>query len=256
MNTRGRRRAVPGAARRGGADPRLRRERSRRDLPRRRALRPRRVRGPATDGHHHDRQARRRGRHRQPGGRRRAREGGRAQGPPRAVETHCRRTQGQRSAGRGARAVGCRSRCRGAGAAVLGHPGRQGRRAGRLHRAARRAGAVPRAVGAARRARRRGTVVRGTGGDRGPAAAAVLAGPAVHRRHPGPRRGGVRILPRGVRGRRRHRARPSRNPMRPNGSGSPSRVSSATGSCASPTSSARASWPRNADRWTCCRSSW
>ena len=41
---------------------------------------------------------------------------------------------------------------------------------------------------------------------RGPAAAAVLAGPAVHRRHPRARRGGVRILPCGLGGRRRHRA--------------------------------------------------
>lgn len=60
-------------------------------------------------------------------------------------------------------------------------------------------------------ARRPGPVVRGTGGDRGPAAAALLAGPA-HRR-PGARGGGgVRVLP-GVlggqrpRGARRERAR-------------------------------------------------
>ena len=36
------------------------------------------------------------------------------------VETHCRRTQGQRDTGRGARAVRRRRRCRGAGTAVLG----------------------------------------------------------------------------------------------------------------------------------------
>lgn len=46
-------------------------------------------------------------------------------------------------------------------------------------------------------------VVRGAGGDRRPAAAAVLAGPVVHRRHPGARGSGVRLLPGGVRGRRR-----------------------------------------------------
>ena len=51
-----------------------------------------------------------------------------------------------------------------------------------------------------------GPVVRGTGGIRRPPAAAVLAGPAVHRRHPGQRRGGVRVFPGGVRGRRCHRA--------------------------------------------------
>ena len=59
MNARGRRRPVPGAARRGGADPKLRGERSRRGLRGRSALRARRVRGPAVDGHHHEHQARR-----------------------------------------------------------------------------------------------------------------------------------------------------------------------------------------------------
>ena len=106
----------------------------------------------------------------------------------------------------GARALRCRRRRRGARPAVLGDPRRQGHRARRLHRAARRAGTVPGPVGFTRRARRGGSVVRGAGGDRGPAAAAVLAGPAVHRRHPRARGGGLRLLPRGVRGRRRHRA--------------------------------------------------
>ncbi len=145
-------------------------------------------------------------RHRQPGGDRGAREGSRAQGAPRAVETHCRRTQSQGDTGRGAGAVRRRRRCRGADPAVLGQPDRQGRRGGRLHEPARRARAVPRAVGAARRARRRGPVVRGAGRDRRPAAAAVLAGPAVHRRHPRACGGGVRLLPCGVGGRRRRRA--------------------------------------------------
>ena len=118
------------------------------------------------------------------------------------------------TAGRGARALRRRRRRRGARSAVLGHPRRQGRRGGRLHEPARRARAVPGPVGPARRARRRGPVVRGSGRDRRPPAAAVLAGPAVHRRHPRARRGGVRLLPRGVRGRRRHRAHRTENPMR------------------------------------------
>ena len=169
-------------------------------------LRARRVRGPAVDGHHHEHQARRGTRHRQPRGDRGAREGGGAQGAPRAVETHCRRTQSQGSAGRGAGAIRRRRRRRGAGSAVLGHPRRQGYRRGRLHQPARRARVVPRPVGAARRARRRGPVVRGIGRDGRTPAAAVLAGPAVHRRHPRARGGGLRLLPRGVGGRRRHRA--------------------------------------------------
>ena len=42
--------------------------------------------------------------------------------------------------------------------------------------------------------------VRGTRGDRGPTAAAILAGPALHRRDPRARGGRVRVLPGGVRG--------------------------------------------------------
>ena len=90
--------------------------------------------------------------------------------------------------------------------AVLGHPDRQRGRARRLHRSARRTCTVPGSVGAARGPRRRRAVIRGVGGIRGPPAAAVLAGPAVHRRHSRQRRGGVRVFPCGVRRRRRHRA--------------------------------------------------
>ena len=104
-------------------------------------------------------------------------------------------------------------------------------------------------------ARRRRSVIRGTGRDRGPPAAALLAGPAVHRRHPRARRGGVRILPGGVRGRRRHRA--DRAETRCAGT-VPVHLPAAaarTGSCASPTSSGRASGRPNSDRSMCCRSS-
>ena len=129
--------------------------------------------GLQADGHHHERQARRGARHRQPGGDRGAGEGGRAQGPPRTVETHCRRAQSQGDAGRGAGAVRCRRRRRGARPPFWGTRVVKGVARGRLHRPARRAGAVPRPVGAARRARWRGPVVRGSGGDRGPPAAAA-----------------------------------------------------------------------------------
>ena len=139
------------------------------------------------------------------------REGSRAQGPPRAVETHCGATQSRRGAGRGAGALRCRRRHRGPGSAVLGVADRQGSGGGRLHRAARRARVVPGPVGIARcTRRRRGPVLRGSRRDRRPAAAAVLAGPVVHRRHPGARRRGVRLLPGGVRGRRRRRAHRAR----------------------------------------------
>ena len=104
-------------------------------------------------------------RYRQPGGRRGAREGSRAQGSTRAVETHCRRTQGEGDAGGGAGALRRRRGRRGSGAAVLGHPDRQGCRAGRVHRTARRARVVPGAVGVARRQGRRRTVVRGSRRD-------------------------------------------------------------------------------------------
>ena len=55
-----------------------------------------------------------------------------------------------------------------------------------------------------------GPVVRGAGGDRGPAAAAVLAGPAGHRGRAGARRRRLRLLPGGRRGRRPGRARRAR----------------------------------------------
>ena len=68
--------------------------------------------------------------------------------------------------------------------AVLRHPRRQGRADGRLRGAARRAGHVLRAVGAAWRPGRQRPLLRGAGRNRGPAAPAVLAGPADRR--PGP----------------------------------------------------------------------
>ncbi len=223
------------------------------------ALRARRFRGSEADGHHHERQAGRGHGAGEPaglGGRSGAREGSRAQGPPRAVQAHRGTAQGGRGAGRGARTLRCRGRCRGPRSAVLGVAHRQGAGGRRLHRAARRARIVPGTVGITRCARRRGTGVRGFGGDRGPAAAAVLAGPVVHRRHPGARRRGVRLLPGGVRGRRRRRARRAQTRCRRSGTGSPSRASSAAGSCASPTSSGRGTWPPSGARLTCCRSSW
>ncbi len=61
--------------------------------------------------------------------------------------------------------------------AVLGHPGRQGHRAGRLRRLPRRARDLPRPVGPEAAPRRRRAVVRGARRDRGPAAAADVAGP-------------------------------------------------------------------------------
>ncbi len=64
-------------------------------------------------------------------------------------------------------------------AAVLGQPGRQGHPARRLRRHARRARHVHGPVGPQGRPGRQGPVVRGAGGDRGPAAAAVLARPAA-----------------------------------------------------------------------------
>ena len=95
-------------------------------------------------------------------------------------------------------------------AAVLRHPGGQGHPAGRLRGAARRAGHVPRPVGPARRPRRQRPVLRGTGRDRGPAAAALLAGPA--RRRPGARGGRrVRLLPGVLRGQRPGGARRERH---------------------------------------------
>ena len=59
LNLRGMAGTLPGAARRRRAHPRLRRAGPRRDLPRRGALRPRRVRGAAADGRGDGRQARR-----------------------------------------------------------------------------------------------------------------------------------------------------------------------------------------------------
>ena len=100
------------------------------------------------------------------------------------------------------------------GAAVLGHPGGQGRCGGRLRGHGRRARPVPRPVGAARGPRRLRSVVRGAGRDRGPAAAAVLAGAAVHRGRAGARRGRLRLLPGRRRGRRAAWSSTSRSPTR------------------------------------------
>ncbi|EUA44351.1 putative metH1 [Mycobacterium xenopi 3993] len=49
---------------------------------------------------------------------------------------------------------------------------------------------------------------------------------------------------------------PSRPLMRPSGSGSPSRASSAAVSCVSPTSSGLGRWPPNAVKLTCWPSNW
>ena len=109
----------------------------------------------------------------------------------------------------------------------------QGDRARRLRLLARRAGHLPRAVGPASRPRRRRAVVRGAGRDRGPAAAADVAGAAADRRAA---RGGsgLRLLPL-----RREGRRPDRAAARTGRSGraSPSRASAGTGGCAWPTSS-------------------
>ena len=98
-----------------------------------------------------------------------------------------------------------RHRQPGADPAVLGHARRQGHRAGRLRRLPRRARDLPGPVGAASRPAARAGRVRGAGRDRGPAAAADLAGPAPDR---GPARGGrrLRLLPVLSRGRRPGRA--------------------------------------------------
>ena len=48
----------------------------------------------------------------------------------------------------------------------------------------------------------------------------------------------------------------SRGPTRRSATGFPSRASAATGTCASPTSGGRASWPSRTARSTCCRCTW
>ncbi len=196
-----------GAARRCRAHPLLRRERPLGGLRGSRRLRQGRVRGPAADGRDHGQGARRRTRAR----RSRGGQEGRAQGPPRAVPARRGQAQGGRGGGRrpDARALRRHRRQPAAGPAVLGHPGGQGHLGVRLRRPGRRARAVPWPVGAARRPRRLRTVVRGARGDRGQAAAAVLAGAALDRGGARARRARLRVLPGGVGEGRPGRARRS-----------------------------------------------
>ena len=239
-------REVPGAARRRRADPLLRGERPRRGLRGRRPLRARRVRGPAPDGHHHEPPSA--ARRRTPTARRRSRRGRRR---PSARPA----TSGPSASRRSARPTedpvevpersDVAADVAGADAAVLGHPGRQGRRAGRLRRAARRARAVPGPVGAARRsAAATGPsyeeLVETEGRprlrywlDRLSTEGILAHAAVVYGYFPAVSEGDdVVVLDR------------ARRPMRRSASGSRSRASSATGSCASPTSSGRGSWPR------------
>ena len=244
MNSRGVAERVPGAARRRRADPGLRRERPREICRRRRPLRPRRLRGPAADGRADGRQARRV-----------------AAGSTARTTPSCRRGDAASwPSARPAASARCASPPSGApprtpsrrplpapvptspptsrpDPAVLGRPGGQGHRARRLRRPARRARHVHGPVGPARRPRRQGgPTLRGARRDRGPAAAALLAGPAsrpracwrravVYGYFPCVAEGDDLIVlgePAGAR----------------SAPGSPSRASAATGGCAWPTSSA------------------
>ena len=244
MNSARDRREVPGAARRCRADPRLRRARPVRDLRRRRPLRPRRVRGPAADGRADgaararavatgvdgpddtklvgrggrklaERKARRE-RSLRIAEQRRAAEDGRAgarcrPAPTWPPTTRCRpRRSGATGWSRASRWPTTR-RCSTSGRPSSGQWGLRGA------------------------ARRQGPDLRGTGRDRGPAAAALLAGPVPDRGHA---RGGrrLRLLPVREQGRRPDRARTT---TAPSGPGSPSRGSAGTGGCAWPTSSGR-----------------
>ena len=98
------------------------------------------------------------------------------------------------------------NRCPGAGAAVPRHRSDQGHPAGRVRRLPGRAGAVHGPVGAQAVPRRRWAELRGTGRDRGPAAAAHVAGAGADRRAA---RGGcgLRLLPLRQLGKRPDRAR-------------------------------------------------
>ncbi len=145
-------------------------------------------------------------------------------------------------------------------AAVLGHAHRPRRRAARLRGLPRRARHVHGAVGPQARPRRGRRLLRGAGRTRGPAAPALLAGPHPRRGH-ARRVRRLRLLPGGLRGRTRWSCcttatiptassapRACSPPTAvqavrsaPSGCGSTSRASAATGTCASPTSSARAS---------------
>ncbi len=101
-----------------------------------------------------------------------------------------------------------------------------------------------------------GTVLRGARRDRGPAAAAVLAGPACPPTACWRTRPWCTAISRWSPRATTSFCSPSPGPMPSSDSGSPSRVSNVTGSCASPTSSGHGSWPPSGDRLTCCRSSW
>ena len=145
LNSRGLDR-LPGAARRRGADPRVRRGGPQRPVRRRGALRPGRLRGAVPDGEGDGRQARR------------ARcSAARAAPPPGRREAD---RNGTAPAGRECGRFGVRPDARRrpphrrAHATVLGQPGGEGRQAGRGVGLARRAGHVHGPVGAARQRRR------------------------------------------------------------------------------------------------------
>ena len=142
-----------------------------------------------------------------------------------------------------------RDRQPGARAAVLGQPHRQGHPAQGVRLTARRAGHLHGPVGTEGLARRRGPVLRGARRDGGPAAAADVAGAAA-RRADARGGGGLRLLPRGERGRRPGAARgavgrlPRALPLH-----LPAPALRAASS-ASPTSSGRAS-PARPTCWGC-----
>ena len=186
LQSRGLGEEVAGHPRRRRADPRLRRTRSGRAVRRRGPVRQRRVRGPGAHGTAGGARPRRLTRRRRPSAAEEAHPHGR------------RRVHGDRTGGH-ARPLRRGRRQPRAGPAVLGHAHRARRRARRLRRVPRRAGHVHGAVGAQARPRRGRRLLRGTGGARGPAAAAVLAGPHPRRGDAG-RLGRVRLLPGGLRG--------------------------------------------------------
>ncbi len=255
MNSRGIAATLPGAARRRGADPLLRRERPRRGLRGPRRLRPRRLRGPAADGRDDGPRARHRAGGRPGGGG----EAGRAQGAPRAL-----------AAGRRARARPPRprwpGRSRSARTSPLDNPiptppfwGTRvvkGLAVAEYAGLRRRARPVPGPVGPARgprraRARRTRSSSRpragrgcGTGWTGWPPRACCRRRPwSTATSRPSPRA-------------TRWWCSTSRGRTRGSGPASPSRASAATGTCAWPTSGGPARWPSPPARWTCCRCTW
>ena len=222
-------------------------------------LRPRRLRGPAADGRHDGAGSAASAAGRRPGRGRRRR--------PSARPATSARSGWRPSAGRPRRRRPGPLPARSdvavdnplPDAAVLGHPGGQGRGAGRVRRHGRRARAVPGAVGAARGPRRLRAVLRGAGGDRGPARACGTGWtgcpPRACSRTPRWSTATSRRCPRATRWwcsteRAGSRTPPARYRVRS------SRASAATATCAWPTSGARASWPSSAARSTCCRCTW